>query len=142
MKKIIRGKRYDTETAKEMGSRQHLYPGQFEYVREVLYRKNTGEFFLYGEGGAATNYRERTIDGMWCGGEKIKPLTMQEAKCWAEEYLDGEEYEAIFGEVDETGEKTQVCISLDKGMAEKMKRVAAEREISASELIGRLLKDL
>lgn len=35
------------------------------------------------------------------GGEKIIPLSENEAKEWAERNLDVEEYEAIFGEVEE-----------------------------------------
>lgn len=35
------------------------------------------------------------------GGEKIVPISEDEAKEWAERNLDVEEYEAIFGEVEE-----------------------------------------
>ena len=35
------------------------------------------------------------------GGEKIIPLSENEAKKWAENHLDGDEYEKIFGSVDE-----------------------------------------
>ena len=140
MNKIIKGKRYDTETAKKMGYYQHLYPRDFGYVCEELYRKTTGEFFLYGEGGPASKYRERTNDGsMWCGGEKIMPMTLKEAQAWAEEHLDGDEYEKIFGEIDETGKKQTVAMSLDKAAIEKAKRIAVEKGISVSELVTRLI---
>ena len=142
MNKVIKGKRYDTNTAEELGIYQHLYPRDFNYMRETLYRKRTGEFFLFGEGGAASKYRERTTDGMWCGGEKIMPLTLKEAQEWSENHLDGDEYEKIFGDVDESGEKMQVCISLDKGLVEKMKRIASDKGISASDLISQMIKNL
>ena len=35
------------------------------------------------------------------GGSEIIPLTEAEARTWAEEHLDGDEYEEIFGEVEE-----------------------------------------
>lgn len=50
MKKIINGKKYDTESAQEICSRSSGHYGDFHRVAETLYRKKTGEFFLYGEG--------------------------------------------------------------------------------------------
>ena len=38
MKKIINGKRYDTDTAKELGSWSYSHYGDFAYVCETLYR--------------------------------------------------------------------------------------------------------
>lgn len=101
MKKIINGKKYDTETATEVGSYWN-YRGNtdFSHVYEVLYRKKTGEFFLYGEGGPNTRYRQCYGSG-YGSGEKIIPYTREEAMEWAEENLDAEEYEEIFGEVEE-----------------------------------------
>ena len=42
MKKIINGRKYDTETAKHIGSRSEGQPGNFEYFTEDLYLKKTG----------------------------------------------------------------------------------------------------
>lgn len=53
MKKIINYKKYDTETATEIGAWSQGIAGTFEYVHESLFRKNNGEYFLHGEGGAA-----------------------------------------------------------------------------------------
>ncbi|MDD6445059.1 MAG: hypothetical protein PUF81_04360 [Lachnospiraceae bacterium] len=101
MKKIINGKKYDTETAECMGSWENGYGhNDFKSVEESLYRKKTGEFFLYGEGGAMSIYAESYGDTT-CGGEKIIPLTEDEAKEWAENHLDGDTYEDIFGPVEE-----------------------------------------
>jgi hypothetical protein len=101
MKKIINGKKYDTETAKELARRDNGFGcSEFDYVEETLYRKRTGEFFLYGTGGAASRYSTH-CGNMWYGDERIMPLTEEEAKEWCEEYLDGDEYEGIFGEVEE-----------------------------------------
>jgi len=54
MKKIINGKRYDTETAQLIGSASYSNRTDFRFWSEELYRKKTGEFFLYGEGGPAS----------------------------------------------------------------------------------------
>lgn len=102
MRKIINGKKYDTDTAKEIGSR---FSGEsyrdFSYVEETLYRKRNGEFFLYGSGGPASRYVISTGQNSWSGGSKIIPLSTQEARDWAEQYLTPDEFEAIFGAVTE-----------------------------------------
>ncbi len=102
MKKIINGKKYDTETAKEVA--RHSGGGStsdFSYWCQTLYRKRTGEFFLYGEGGPMTGYARSCGDNSWGWGDEIIPLTEKKAKQWVERNLDGDEYEAIFGEVEE-----------------------------------------
>ena len=100
MTKIINGKRYDTETARLVGEASYSNRTDFAYWSEELYQKRTGEFFIYGEGGPASKYSRSTGQNSWSGGEKIIPLTINEAKEWAEKYLDGDEYEALF-EVEE-----------------------------------------
>lgn len=140
MKKIIGGKVYDTETAKKLAWWQNMPDVRdFHQVTERLYRKKTGEFFLHGEGGPLTQYAQETGTNSWSGGERIMPLTFAEAKAWAEEHLDGEEYEAIFGAVTEDGSRVQVCYSLASSTVETIKRRAAELGISASEYIDRLV---
>jgi len=101
MKKIINGKKYNTETARVVGAVGHEYPSDLRYWREELYRKKTGEFFLYGKGGPMSKYARRTAQNEWSGGEEIIPLTEKEAREWVETYLSAEEYEQIFGEVEE-----------------------------------------
>lgn len=101
MKKIINGKKYDTQTAKAVGEYSNGYSySDFNYVRETLYLKKTDEFFLYGEGGAMTRYHER-VGNCCTNGEAIIPLTRKKAMMWAEENMTAEEYEEIFGEVNE-----------------------------------------
>lgn len=101
MKKIINGKKYDTETAKRMVTRNNGYYNDFKYISETLYRKKTGEYFLHGEGGPMTVYAEPIGDNTWSGGEQIIPLKEREARRWAEEKISVDAYERIFGEVSE-----------------------------------------
>lgn len=102
MKKIINGKMYNTETATVKGEYSNSYSvSDFKYFEETLYQKKTGEFFLYGEGGPLSPYKEVLGDNGATGGEKIVPLTEDKAKKWAEEKLTADEYIAIFGEVEE-----------------------------------------
>lgn len=140
MKKIINGKAYDTETAKELGSWSNMADySNFSQFSETLYRKKTGEFFLYGEGGPMTKYAVAEGSNSWRGGSRIMPLSFQEARVWAEEHLSGDEYEAIFGAVTEDESRVQVCYSLSAAAVETIKRRAAEAGISASAYIESLL---
>lgn len=100
MNKIINGKRYNTETAELIDS-YSKFSGSFEYIHEELYRKRTGEFFLYGKGGARSKYAERVEQNTWQGGEDITPLNEDEAKAWLEKFSDAEHYEACFDVIDE-----------------------------------------
>lgn len=101
MKKIINGKKYDTDTAKEIAfASNNLTVRDFGYWSETLYQKKTGEFFMHGVGGSLSKYAERYPDG-WGWGESIIPLTPESAKKWAERHLSGDDYEALFGEVEE-----------------------------------------
>jgi len=106
MKKIINGKRYDTDTAALIGSAGYSYPSDFDYWREYLYLKKTGEFFLHCEGGARSRYGRQTGQNEWSGGEKIRPLSLEEAQEWAEKYLDADKYKQVFGKIEE--DKTQI----------------------------------
>lgn len=103
MNKVINGKRYDTETAELVGEWANTYNySDWSYKCEELYRKKTGEFFLYGEGGPRSEYAVQTDSHSWTGSSKIIPLTINEAKEWAEEHLDADNYEKYF-ELEEEG---------------------------------------
>jgi hypothetical protein len=99
MKRIINGKKYDTETALCRAEYQRNYINDHNYLKEELYEKLNGEFFLAGKGGGNTKYC-KSDGNTRCAGEKIIPLSHEEAKAWMEEYVN-EDYEAIFGDVEE-----------------------------------------
>ena len=63
---------YDTETAKKLAEYRHNYDDAA--YTEILYKKRTGEYFIYGEGDA----------GAYSSGEDIKPLTYKQAQKWFE----------------------------------------------------------
>lgn len=103
MKKIINGRMYNTETAKLVGFYRSsgIAINDFKYFEETLYRKKTGEFFLRGEGGPASRYTKSIGNNSWTGDIKIIPLSLDSAKKWAEKHLEVDEYEKIFGSVQE-----------------------------------------
>ena len=140
MKKIINGKVYDTATAKKCGEYEpNPYRSDFNWYCEELYQKKTGEFFLYGEGNAASPYSKSCGQNEWCGSESIKPLTYAEAQCWAEKHMDGDDYITIFGDPEENAERTVISISIRKDTHEKLKRAAAKAGKTVSEYIEGLI---
>ena len=143
MKRIINGKLYDTETAKQVGSwSNNLSYRDFSEMSEYLYRKRTGEFFLHGSGGPMTKYAQSTGQNSWTGGEMIIPLTIQAAREWAEEKLSADEYAEIFGMPDEgDGEKTALCVQLPAALAAKIRTNAAEAGKNLSAYIEAVLTE-
>ena len=101
MKKIINGKKYDTHTAKAIHVHGNGYfYSDFQHYSETLYKKKTGEYFLYGEGGPMSKYAEY-YGNTTTGGDKIIPLSEERARKWCETHMDVDAYEREFGEVDE-----------------------------------------
>lgn len=142
MKKIINQKRYDTKTAQERGYWENQYArNDFYWCAETLYQKKTGEFFLYGEGNAASKYAESCGNNSWTGGEKLIPLDYETARQWAEEHLTTDEYEEIFGEVAEDDSKMTITLSIPADMVEKLKRLSSETGKTRSEIIAEMIRE-
>lgn len=140
MKKIIDGKVYNTTSAEKIAEYSSVYArSDFNYYEETLFRKRTGEYFLYGSGNAASRYAESCGQSEWCGGERIIPLTLESAKKWAENHLDGDEYENIFGVVVEDEGVIAVSYRLNVSTVERIKRIAQERGISQLAIVQELL---
>lgn len=137
MRKINNGKRYDTETAREVASCSHGDgPRDFRYYHETLYCKRTGEYFLHGEGGPMTKYARAVSYNSRTGGENIFPLTYAEAKEWAEAEMDADDYEREFGPAPEGDERVVLSVSLDAATADRIRKAAAEAGVSVSALIA------
>lgn len=141
MKKIIRGKVYDTDTAEKVGGWAKGLEDNLYWVEEELYRKRTGEFFLCGSGGPGSKYAVSTGDSNWRSGEEIIPLSYQAAQEWAEKRLSADEYEAIFGEVVEDDSKTMMTIYLPTATAERVKRAAQAAGKSISSYVDEILSE-
>ena len=139
MKKIINGKVYDTTSAKEVGCYENGLPTDFDYIEEILYRKRTGEFFLHGAGGARTRYATSTGGNSWAGGEKILPISYEEARQWAEDHMDAQAYEAAFGAVADDDTKTTINLSLPVSLVEQLKRDSSKSGMGLSAYVEHLL---
>ena len=138
MKKIINGLLYNTESAKEIGYHSENFPGDFKYVCETLYKKRTGEYFLYCSGGAMSRY-STIVSGSAVGTEVIKPLDYAEAQNFAEKFLDSDTYQAEFGEVEE-GNTVALHITLDNQIYTKIKRESQEKKMTIRAVIEEKFK--
>lgn len=140
MKKIINGKLYDTDTARRLGDYDNGGSwSDFGHFEEALYVKKTGEYFLHGEGGPMTRYAVATGTNSWSGGERIMPLTYDEAAAWAEEHLDADAFMEIFGPVPEGDDKKNVTFYLPVDLINQLKRDAQRAGISLSTHVEQLL---
>lgn len=139
MYRVINGKRYNTETAEKVAEDSYGARGDFSHWTETLYQKSTGEFFLYGEGGPMSKYSEYVEPNARGGGEKIIPLSLNEAQAWVEKHTDGNTYDEIFGTDGETGDKVSVTIRLTESAAKKIKLRAASEGKSISSTLEDLI---
>jgi hypothetical protein len=133
MKRIINGRRYDTQTAKLLGVATYGYCTDFAYWREELYVKRTGEYFLYGQGGPMSKYSQQVGQNEWTGGHEIRPLSLDEAKAWAEKYLSADEYEAIFGKAEEG--KVQVSTWIEEGIKAEIDSLRETKGLTIADII-------
>lgn len=133
MNKVMNGRRYDTETAELVGEYANTYNySDWNYKCEKLYRKKTGEFFLYGEGGPMSEYPVSSGNNNWTGSSKIMPLTIDEAKEWAKENLDADDYEKYF-ELEKEG-NIAFSLLIPENLYNKLK--------NESEKTGESMKDI
>jgi hypothetical protein len=80
MKKIIDGKRYDTNTATKIaGWDNGLGSSDFNNCSEELYKTKSGNWFKYGEGGPMSAYSVSCGNKSWGGGSDIVPMTEDES---------------------------------------------------------------
>lgn len=141
MKKIINGRKYDTETAAVIGS--DSYNGSasdFGYWSETLHRKRTGEYFLHGEGGPRSRYARSMDGGGWGWGEEIVPMTVKKAQEWAERHMDTDDYEAAFGPVSEDAADVMISAKIPAAVDAKLRRLAAESQTSVTAILIDLIE--
>lgn len=96
MKKVIKGRVCDTDTAKKIGEWDNgIYGNDINACSEALYRTKSGCHFLHGRGGANTKYAT-VLDGSWGSGEIIIPLDEEAAIEWAKEHMPEDAFELSF----------------------------------------------
>ena len=141
MKQIINRRKYDTESAVEMGRWDNGLPmNDFNYCSEILYYKKNGEFFIYGDGGANTKYAK--LDGdFWMGSEKIIPISYDMAKTWAEKHLTAEQYEKIFGDMADESDTAILHVEISMKTKLKLDECRTKQSKTYREIIEQLVND-
>ena len=71
-----------------------------EETEKTQVNTETGEYFVYAHGGAYSSFGD-SYGGQGCAGEKFILMSVEQAQQWSEEYLDADEYIAIWGEPEE-----------------------------------------
>lgn len=100
MKKIINGRKYDTETAELVASYGYSNVGDFHYWEEDLYRTKFGNWFIVGSGGPMSMYCESANGNTWGLSNVFKPIDPNDAMEWLEQYAeDTEALEKYFSKV-------------------------------------------
>lgn len=97
MRKTINGLTYDTDAAVQIAEYSWgQNTSDFRYFEEKLYVTSKGAYFLHGSGGASSPYAETLSANTWGWGEKIVPMTEQEAFDWCQERDQQDTIEAHF----------------------------------------------
>ena len=100
MKKIVGGKRYNTETAEELIAwGNQYYRSDPRWCRETLYRTLKGAFFIHGEGGSMSPYFTPSENNKNGDGETILPVNEVEAMEWMEKKGMEDDIELYFDDV-------------------------------------------
>ena len=129
MNKVIRGKRYNTETAKLVGTWEANEPENSDFwEKEELYQKRSGEFFLIGQGGAQTQYARFSMGGESKPGIELRPIEPEEASDWAEEHLTAED-----------GSRGRITLTLLNSTIDTVRREAQRRKMNFNEYLEKLI---
>lgn len=85
MKRVINGKRYDTDTARYICSwSNHRKSGDFDECEQSLYLTRNGQYFIAGYGGARSIYSVSSGCNSWGGGEGMELVSEAAALEWCE----------------------------------------------------------
>ena len=136
MKKRIDTLLYDTDTAKKIANYEAPYPrSDIQYYENDLIASPKNSEQVYGETSA------------WEDGEKIVPLSYEEAQKWFEkannendELATDEVYEKEFGTIkSDTSKKEQQIFRLSKTAIQKVERMAQKQGKTKSEIVENLI---
>ena len=119
MKRVINGRRYDTDKATLVGEACHGEPMEAGYTRETLYRKRGGEYFIVVQG-------TYTFD--------IVPLKYKEAEAWL---IANKGMSLYYEEFKAEGIKT-INVSIPLSVVRKLDVIASTMDLSR----GKVLEDL
>ena len=117
MKRVIRGRTYNTETSKLITEYSHGYPGDPGHYRENLYRTPRNAYFLACHGGVRSHYAYEFRDGQFRTSDDVIPLNDEQVLRWLEDHERSDEIEALFGKQPEAGDgAVMICLRLPEAL--------------------------
>lgn len=140
MKKILNNKVYDTETAKLCGEYWNgCGMNDYNHLYENLYLKKTGEFFLHCQSGLLSK-DSQSLPNEVEGRQIIIPLTYLEARQWAEDFLTAEEYEDIFGEIEEDDGWIPIHAYVKNSLVDKIEKEKQRSGLTLKDIVNAALE--
>ena len=139
MQQTIANKVYDTDTAKGLGNWRRGISSERGYISETLYQIDSGDYFLYGEGGPRSRYAKRVAPNTWGYGERILPFTTEEAHAWADTHLTENAFDKVFGANATDEILTSVLIRLRPEVAQLLAQAASEQKCQMSDVAESLI---
>lgn len=127
MRKIIKNKVYDTATAQYIGAYLGDWEDSTRWRREELYKKRTGEYFLYSEG-----HEEP---------EKITPLDFDEAKRWGKDHLEEVEFEIEFEVASDDNAVTRLHVEIPTSLNDRLELERSKMGASKAEVVIEALEN-
>lgn len=131
MKKIIKGKQLNTETAKMVGT---VMIDEEKDIIETLYRTKSGVYFIHNV------YRKSTV-GKLEVGEDLSIISPYEAKEWSKKWLTDSEYKEWF-ENTNSDETVTITVNITYNAFQILK---SEKELTGEtygEIISYALEEL
>jgi len=125
MKRIIKGKLYDTDTAKL------IYKQQDNEFTKALYQKQTGHYFILYEINSGIPEIKPTIT----------PVSYEQASLFAKKFMPKETYDFHFGSSSAEDKIISTTIRMSEKMHRILKQLAVENNCTSSEFVTRLIND-
>lgn len=144
MKKIIKKKVYDTDTATLVASVPHpnCYDSTGQTCEQELYLKKNGEYFMFLKGSRSDAVHNiRIEDEPHDKGKNIYVLPYDKARKWGEQELTAEQWLELFEPVEEDG-KAQIHVYLSKRVINKLKKTAQMQGVTLGAVIESLADKL
>lgn len=137
MQRRIKTQMYDTNTARLIG--EYINHINDETVHETLYKKRTGEYFLYIK-------PEKSDNNVFSIQESIQPISYAKAKEWFKKanktdknLATDDVYNYEFGITTKIEEREMTTIKLSRLAKRKLERMSIKQGISQSEIIENLI---
>ena len=129
MKRVIKGKVYDTDKARL------IYESRLEVADLIhqLYQKKTGEFFVFSVGFSPV--LSEILRVQYDETAQIYPLTYEQAQEWGETEMPSERWEQFFGDPENDDSTVQTVITMPAVKLAMIKREAAKAGMTVSAYI-------